>query len=134
MIEIDLVSVGMSAAAGAVGAGLVSSLSKLSKASRVGVEVTTDLGFSSLQEQRQLNEGEEASASNVVIDVLVGRIPGIPAGRLTGGLGSGESELIKSSLETSANVAVSQSGSRGFEELRDRYFTSDEEEEGENQP
>ena len=132
--EIDLVSVGMSAAAGAAGVGLVSSLSKLSKVSRVGVEVTTDLGFSSLQEQRQLNQGGEASASNVLIDVVVGAIPGKKSSELVGQLVKDKGTVIETVVETTTSTAVTQAISRVAEESRDRYLTSDEEEESENQP
>ena len=134
LTEIDLVSVGTSAAAGAVGAGLVSSLSKLSTVSRVGVEVATDLGFSSLQEQRQLNEGGEASASNVVIDVLIGAIPGKSSSELVGQAVKDQGTLIKTLTEVTTSTAVSQTGSRGLEELWDQYLYSDKEEENENQP
>ena len=132
--EIDLGSVAISAAAGAVGGGVASSLTKLSRASRILTEVTTDLGFSSIQEQRQENNGGEASASNIVIDVVSAALPGKKGGELVGSVAEDLGTASKTLLETASSAIATKASSIGVQETRDRIFGSDEEEERENQP
>ena len=92
--EIDLVSVGISAAAGATGVGLVSSVSKLSRVARLGVEVTTDVGFSTVH---QLNESGKVSSVDTAIDVVSGNVVGRLVGRAIGGIAH-NSGFVKSSI------------------------------------
>ena len=132
--EIDLGSVAISAAAGAVGGGIASSLTKLSSVSRIGVEVATDMGFSSIQEQQQANNGGEASASNIVIDVVSAALPGKKGGELVGSVAEDLGTASKTLLETASSSIAAKASSIGVQETRDRIFDSDEEEESENQP
>ena len=71
--EIDLVSVGISAAAGATGVGLFTKLPALGRAAKFGIESGVDATFSAIN---QLNESGEVNLNDTVTDVFAGVIGG----------------------------------------------------------
>jgi RHS repeat-associated protein len=102
--EIDLGSVAISAAAGAIGVGIATKLTKLDRVARVGLELGSDVVASGAQ---QLNETGEVSIGTTILDVSGGKIAGDVAGSFAQKSGSGSRgvQLLKKEADRKTRIA-----------------------------